>query len=254
MEILGKYRLDEIYNENSYQAIKGIPDGSIDLIVTDPPYVYGDYSKGNEGFDETDDNIEFIKNISEGFEVEKTFHEFKRVLKKMNMFVFCSKLQVAEIMNWGTSNNYQTNILIWKKGGRPFGVTYLHDIEFIIHIRETGSPFNGMYKSRVFEALSVRQFDHPTEKPAKVVNKLIQYGSNKGDLVADFFSGSGTTCACAKEMGRRFIGFENDPKHFKISVDRLNGITKDGQTSIFTDFSKVIGNETILERSNHENL
>ena len=43
----------------------------------------------------------------------------------------------------------------------------------------------------------------------------------------------------AKETGRRYIGMEIDPKYHKIAVDRLNGITAHGQTSIFTDFDKL---------------
>ena len=58
-------------------------------------------------------------------------------------------------------------------------------------------------------------------------------------IVLDAFSGSGTICCSAKDNNRRFIGFEINEKFYKKSIDRLNGITSYGQTSIFTDFSKL---------------
>jgi len=48
-----------------------------------------------------------------------------------------------------------------------------------------------------------------------------------------------TTCVAAKELGRRYIGFEIDEEYYKIAKDRLNGVTANGQTSMFTDFSKL---------------
>lgn len=51
--------------------------------------------------------------------------------------------------------------------------------------------------------------------------------------------GSGTTAVACKELGRNFIGFEIDKKFHKIAVDRVNGITANGQTTIFTDFDNL---------------
>lgn len=62
--------------------------------------------------------------------------------------------------------------------------------------------------------------------------------TKKGDTVLDPFSGSGTTCVACKELERNFIGIEVNPEYHKISIDRLNGINANGQTSIFTDFEK----------------
>ena len=61
----------------------------------------------------------------------------------------------------------------------------------------------------------------------------------------DCFCGSGTTCVACKETGRRFIGMEINEKYYKIAVDRLNGITANGQTSIFTDFEKLTNAEKV---------
>lgn len=214
-------KLNKILQMDCLEYLKELPDKCVDLVLIDPPYLYNDYSQGNKGFDEAVDNIEFIKSISSGFEVKATFDICKKVLKKINIFCFCSTKQLPEIMNWGLDNNFQVNVLIWKKGGRPFGATYLHDVEFIVHIRETGSPFNGAYKSRVLECLSKREHGHPTEKPLKLIQTLIRYGSNVNDVVLDCFMGSGTTALGCIQEGRNFLGCEKEEKYVKIAEDRL---------------------------------
>ena len=83
------------------------------------------------------------------------------------------------------------------------------------------------------------EFNHPTIKPLDLVKRHLLHTTQENDIVADFFLGSGTTCVAAKELNRRYIGFEIDPKYFKIAKDRLNGINANGQTSIFTDFEKI---------------
>ena len=73
--------------------------------------------------------------------------------------------------------------------------------------------------------------------PVDLPKACILLVTKPNDIVLDCFSGSGTTCVAAKELNRRFIGIEINPRYHKISVDRLNGITANGQTSIFTDFA-----------------
>lgn len=75
-----------------------------------------------------------------------------------------------------------------------------------------------------------------------IIKTLIENSSNKGDIVLDCFSGSGTTCVAAKELERQFLGIEIDPEYHKISLDRLHGILADGQISF----------DTLVERTKDE--
>lgn len=84
-----------------------------------------------------------------------------------------------------------------------------------------------------------KKYNHPTVKPLNIIQNLLSNSCELGGVVLDTFSGSGTTCVAAKETGRRFIGMEIDPEYHKISIDRLNGINANGQTSIFTDFDNL---------------
>ena len=69
-------------------------------------------------------------------------------------------------------------------------------------------------------------YNHPTIKPEELINKLIINSSKENDLVFDCFLGSGTTCVCAKNLKRNYLGFEIDKKYFEIAQDRLNGISQ----------------------------
>lgn len=63
--------------------------------------------------------------------------------------------------------------------------------------------------------------DYNTQKPKALLERIIQASSNKGDLIADFFMGSGTTCVVAKELGRNYLGCDINQKAIDITYDRL---------------------------------
>ena len=63
--------------------------------------------------------------------------------------------------------------------------------------------------------------DHPTQKPEKLIAKLILASSQKGDLIFDPFMGSGTTCVVAKKLGRNFLGIEKEATYCAVAVKRL---------------------------------
>ena len=62
---------------------------------------------------------------------------------------------------------------------------------------------------------------HPTQKPVSLMEYLVKTYTNEGDVVLDFAMGSGTTGVACANLGRRFIGIENDPKYFDIACQRI---------------------------------
>ena len=96
---IGKYALNQIYNENSYNSIKDIPDKSIDLIIIDPPYLIeqhgsgGAFGKGRQKFHDE------IKTLSEGIDTS-ILNELTRVMKKINIYIFCNKSQILTYLSY----------------------------------------------------------------------------------------------------------------------------------------------------------
>lgn len=266
--------LNTITLGDSYKLIKDIPDNSIDLIIIDPPYEYTTgggsgcfgtkkrtyhkeyndiaFSKNykNEGqkrvWEDKRKSREGIKHISSGFDLS-LLNELERVMKKTNIYIWCSKAQVSKLLNYYESKDRNIDILTWHKTNPlpTMNNTYANDTEYCIFAREKNVPIYGKYETkRKYYVTNINtkdkdKFKHPTIKPLKIIKNLIINSSKENDIVLDCFSGSGTTCVAAKELDRQFIGIEIDPKYHKISLDRLNGILANGQISFNTDINKL---------------
>lgn len=228
---------------DSYKLIKDIPDKSVDLVVIDPPYLFDNFGGGCFG-NERKKNRRELENIRKGFDYS-ILKELNRVLKKTNIYIFCSKAQLKDYFNFYAEVN--TDLLVWHKTNPIPAIAnnYLSDLEYCFFAREKGVEVHCEYEtsSKLYESpmnkKDKEKFKHPTIKPLALIKKLIQNSSDKGDIILDCFSGSGTTCVAAKELNRRFIGIEIDPEYHKISMDRLNGILANGQISFDTDVSKL---------------
>lgn len=244
---IGKYELNKIYNEDSYKAIKNIPDKSVDCIYVDIPYKMQQGGKGGGAFGERIHNLirRNMEDIIEGIDYS-IFDEFVRISKKINIFVWCNKQQILDVMNY--FKNYSTEILVWgKENPTPFtNNVWLSDLEYCLYFRESGVKLNSGYNLKSKWYISPLNktdkdlYNHPTIKPLELVERHLLHATQPNDVVADFFLGSGTTCVAAKSIGRKYIGFEIDKEYFEIAVDRLAGIDqktkseiKKGQITLF---------------------
>lgn len=225
---LGPYKINEIYEEDSYEAIKKIPDNSIDLILIDPPYLHddhgygGEFGKGRKNFHDT------IFTLSKGINFS-ILEEFVRVMKKINIYIFCSKNQLFDYLKFFRNKNCSVDLLTWHKL-HPIPTCnnkYLSDTEYILFFREKGVKLYGTYKTKNKYFITEknvkdkRLYGHPTPKPVEIIKTLIFNSSKEGDLVADFFIGSGTTAVASKQLNRHFIGFENNSIYFNNAIERI---------------------------------
>ena len=87
--------------------------------------------------------------------------------------------------------------------------------------RIVGDVWNDIYSYQT-RTRSKDYFGYPTQKPLKLLERIILASSNEGDIVADFFCGSGTTLIAAKKLGRHWIGVDNNPKAIELCDKRLN--------------------------------
>ena len=240
--------INKITLGDSYKLIKDIPDKSIDLIYTDIPYLFADGGSSNSPLSQRIKKLkqQDLAGITKGIDY-KILMDFIRVLKKVNCFIWCSKEQILDIMNFFDKYGCMYEILTWNKSNpTPMtNNTFLPDIEYCLYFRETGVKLNDGYelKSKWYESPINKKdkdkYKHPTIKPLELVKRHILHTTQKNDIVLDCFSGSGTTCVAAKELNRRFIGIEINPEYHKISLDRLNGILANGQLSFNTDINKL---------------
>ena len=217
--------IDKIYNGDCLCGMKSIPDGSVDLIVTDPPY---DLDTRGAGLRKKRDYYDVLveKGLHKSID-ERYLEEMVRIMKAVNIYLFCNIKQVRMYFNF--FSQYNCDLLVWHKTN-PIPILnnrYLPDLEYIFFARDKGVPLFGEYdtKSKLYQSQvnkqDLNQFGHPTVKPLQLVQKLVHNSSEEGAVVFDPFIGSGTTAvACIREK-RHFIGFEIDKDYYDKAVNRI---------------------------------
>jgi len=225
---------------DAYQLIKQLPDNSVDCIYTDIPYLHevGGGGKSNiaKRIIAKRDSIAFVSN---GIDY-KILDEFVRVMKRINCFIWCSKLQIVDILNYfANKHKCRFEILVWAKTNPlpQTNNTWLGDLEYCLYFREQGVSLNSGYeiKSKWHQSATNKhdkqQFTHPTIKPLELVRRHLLHATQPHQIILDPFIGSGTTAIAAQTTNRQFIGMEIDPKWHTIATDRLNNIDAHGQQS-----------------------
>ena len=219
---------------NCFELIKDIPNKSIDLIITDPPYKFenaggGFYAKNNSTKRKYLDNLRKINCCT--FEPNIFLNIIKLKMKKFNGYFFCNKSLVEDYIKFARENKYNFDILVMAKSNPipAYNNHHLNDLEYIILIREKGSYFShhkNLDDFRKFYITSCKKGLHPAQKPVELIERFIKVSSKQNDVIIDPFMGIGTTGIGCKELNRDFIGMEIDEKYFNIAkerIDKLNG-------------------------------
>lgn len=254
---------NNIYLGDAYELVKGLPDNSVDLVVTDPPYeivgggsggcfgvehrsyhqqykVLGTDEHKREGMDEG--NGSDPRNcVCVGFDYS-LLDELDRVMKKVNIYIWCNKNQISSLMKHYEDKGCNVDLLVWHKTN-PIPTCnnkYLSDLEYCVFAREPGVGLGGTYetKSKLFETACNKadkdDYLHPTIKPLPIIETLVENSTfSENDVVLDPFLGSGTTALAAKHKNRKYIGFEINEEYFNIAKDRLSGINAKGEMNLF---------------------
>lgn len=216
------------------QEMKKIPDKSIDLVLTDPPYNIS--RKNNFG---TMKRYNSYKGMDFGewdwnFDQEKWIEDVISKLKdNANVVIFNSWQNIKQIADCLQKLGLEIKrpIILKKKNPMPANRErlFLNSFEFGVWASKGKWTFNriGKYNEAFFEVSNNGKTEHPTEKSKNAMIYFIKILSNENNTVLDPFMGSGTTGVACKELGRRFIGIEIEPKYFEIAQRRINQATQE---------------------------
>ena len=221
------------------ERMKEIPSGSVDMILTDPPY-------GTTACKW--DSI---------IPLEPMWEQLKRIIKPNGAIVMTASQPFTSVLITSNLKDYKYN-WIWKKN-RATGVLNakiqpLRNVEDICVFNvkkynpqglkkynkpsrnaKTDSEVYGAvqakayiqkwtnYPKQVLDFNSVQRVVHPTQKPIDLMEYLIKTYTSEGETVLDFTMGSGSTGVAAKNLNRNFIGIELDDKYFEIAKERIKG-------------------------------
>ena len=229
------------------EKMKDIPDGSIDLVLTDPPY-------GTTACKW--DSI---------IPLEPMWKQLKRVIKPNGAIVMTASEPFASILRTSNLKMYKHD-WIWNKKLAGNGILAkiqplkIHEIVCVFAIGKCiylPQMTKGKLRKKLTSALKVSEINngdgvkmcketfndqyyptsiqefslaglrrgrlHPTQKPVALMEYLIKTYTNEGEIVLDFTMGSGTTGVACKNLSRDFIGIELDEKYFEIAKKRIKG-------------------------------
>ena len=226
-------RLNYIDNIDCLEGLKEVPDKSVDLIVTDPPYFL---SMGHAGSKKnaTRGNEQLLSNrtfndlaICTPF-YKQLFAEYARVLKEDGSFYFFTDWRgYAYYFPLLNAALPVRNMICWDKKSGP-GSFYSFAHELIIFGTYKGKTKAGVgtnvWRMAAFNS-GAKSTDgekvHPTQKPIELISKAIEDSTEPGAVVLDTFMGSGTTAVACIRTGRNYIGFELDESYHEIAMRRI---------------------------------
>lgn len=216
--------MNRINNIDWKIGIKEVPDKSVDMVLTDPPYGMDFQSSRrkvkHEKIQGDDGDLSWVSGW---------VAELNRVVKPdAHIYIFCSFHNIDIFKQQLQEKFTVKNILIWEKNNHGSGDLlgdYAPQYEMIIFCSNGTRKLNGSRDSNILKAKKTGNENHPTEKPVSLLSYLIEKSTEKGGVVLDTFAGSFSTAQACVKTGRNYIAFEIEEKHCKKAQQLLNGTT-----------------------------
>ena len=236
--------LDKIYCEDCLETLSKMEDNSVDLIITSPPYNKGYWatnrcmSKNENTFHTKSRRIDYgvFNDTMQPEEYEKwqrqILDECIRVIKPEgsiwynHMDILSRNRCIHPTYVW----DYPVKqMIIWERATTPKIAKYFFfpTCEYLFWIGKEPStrPYfekdNADFRKMVWQIEPDRHSKHPAPFPIELPTNIIKCCSKEGDVVYDPFMGSGTVALAARNLGRHWIGSDNNPDYIKMTEQRL---------------------------------
>jgi len=204
--------VNTIQNIDCLKGFKMLPDQSIGLILTDPPY-----GLNKSGIDNDESLDLFYKSLPDSY----------RVLKENAFYISFFSTKFLPLIFKNNPFQYFWNFVLYCPNGNvnsPIGYTkYMNCVVF-----KKGNPKMTSRNKDIFVDTPSKMvepdegfIDHPTPKPKAFIKDMLAMFSKENDIVLDPFIGSGATAVACKQTGRNYIGFEINDKYYKLAQERL---------------------------------
>jgi DNA modification methylase len=207
----------ELIHGDCLQVLPTLEAGSVDAVITDPPY--NAINRKTGGLRKIDKGIA----DSAPIDVDGLAAEFMRA-SRGSVYVWCSDEQyTAWVMAFKQRGATTRKCAWWKTNPSPMNGQrlWLSALELCVFARKSNAPFYKSCAHPVWRGPSERIEGHPTPKPVWLMREQIAASVPEGGVVLDPFMGSGTTGVACLQTGRRFIGIEKDITYYEIARQRL---------------------------------
>jgi site-specific DNA-methyltransferase (adenine-specific) len=206
--------LGDLKQESFEQYLAPLPDASVDLVITDPPYWTLDKWReigtttrlGGHRDEKKRDKGKWFPTI-DAQDVWELMNEIYRILKKnSHAYIFCDDEVSDYVKSYAGDMDWtKAKRLIWDKMSQGMGYTYRCRYEFIVFLQKGNRKLNDLSIPDIFTVKKITN-GYPTEKPVELMKILVKQSSREGDTVCDPFFGSGSVGVACENLERKFIG------------------------------------------------
>lgn len=233
-----KSKYGTLFNVDSMELLKSLPDESIDLIVTDPPYLTT--ARGNAGNSggmlQKDINKRGKVFTHNNIDCSLYAPEFYRLLKDgSHCYVMTNHINLIKMLNTFTDCGFHfIKSLVWDKGNKIMGQYYMSQFEYILFFRKgKGVKINNCGTADILSVPNKKTKGrdgknlHDTEKPVVLMQILIENSTQENGIVIDPFAGIGSVALACIKSNRRFMCCELDEKYCNIAKERIEDLTNE---------------------------
>ena len=223
--------LNKIYNQDCLVGMENIPDKSVDMLLTDPPYnisVKNNFkTMGRNGIDFGEWDKDFDLTSWIGVAVSK-------VKNGGNIVIFCDWKMITYIVDELTANGCDVKDMLRIVKNNPMPRNrdrrFIVDYEVAVWAVKKGKwTFNRLsekyerpeIKCNITPPSEKKITNHPTQKPLSSIEHILLRLSNEHDIVLDCFMGSGTTAIACMNTNRNYVGFELDKDYYELANERI---------------------------------
>ncbi|MEN9866985.1 MAG: hypothetical protein RL748_2575 [Pseudomonadota bacterium] len=242
---------NQIFCEDALAGLARIPDASVDLILTDPPYNLGkDY--GNRSDQQS--VVDYLRWTEQWVDAA-----LPKLKDTGSLYIFLTWRFAPEIFVMLKQRMTMINEIIWDRrvpsmGGSVRSFTSVHDTiglfvkrkDYYFDLDAVRIAYDAETKKKRSRSIFVgakwlelgynpkdlwsvsrlhrehpERAEHPTQKPLEIIERMIKASCPPGGVVLDCFMGSGTTAVAAQRLGREFVGFELNPDYCAVAQQRL---------------------------------
>lgn len=211
-------QMNQIIEGDSAEVLNTMAEGTIGLVVTDPPYLVNYRDRDGRSL-RNDDNADGVMPV---------FEPMARAMKQDSYAVcFAGWSALPQFTAaWEAAGLRIVSQIIWQKSyaSRKSFTEYRHESAFVLAKGNPAKPAHPLPSVMDWVYSGNRQ--HPTEKAVEIIAPLIRSFSKQGDLVCDPFSGSGSTSVAAALNGREYLGIDIDVQHVATAKARLAGVAR----------------------------
>ncbi len=233
-------RINKVHRMDALVGLSKLPDASVDLVITDPPYNIArpgrSTMKGGKIVSTMSawGSWDCFQPFDYDLFISKVISECYRVLKSGGaLYMFTAREDNGFFIRKAIERGftYRNQLAIIKKSPQPSfsKANWRSAFELCFYVTKgKAKTFNFLSQPECVNIYPCgtrhKSTKHPTEKPFEMIRRMVGVSSNPGDLVLDPFMGSGTTAAAAKASGRSFLGFELKSEYHQMAYSRLRAI------------------------------